>query len=231
MDSFFSHSVLIEEKLGYSFSNKELLQEAFTHRSFMNENKTVVFFHNERLEFLGDAVLSLLITEFLFTAGPSLDEGELSHMRSRLVEASSCSRWIQQLGVEAFLLLGKGEMMNAGRGRESLHANLFEALLGAIYLDGGFEKVKVFFLTHFKETLSESMKQPLQNWKALLQDYFQKKYQKQPLYKVVSEEGPAHEKLFEVAVYLDEEELSRGKGLSKKEAEQHAAQKAYKKLS
>ena len=230
MDNFFPHSSLIEEKLGYVFQNKQWLKEAFTHRTFSNENRDQKYPHNERLEFLGDAVLCLLCSEFLFTQCLHFDEGQLSHTRSRLVDASACSKWVQDLGVESFLLLGKGEMMNAGRGRESLFANLFEAILAAIYLDAGLEAVKAFFLLHFKDKLIEMIHQPMHNWKALLQDHYQKKIQKQPIYKVISEEGPAHEPLFEVGVYLDDELLGIGKGLSKKEAEQHAAQKAYRKI-
>jgi ribonuclease-3 len=222
---------LIEEKLKYSFYKKDLLQLAFTHRSFVNENKESVKEHNERLEFLGDSVLGLLISEFLYNLAPTLKEGDLSYLRSRLVDASTCFSLLQKLEVEGYLLLGKGEMMNAGKGRETLLADLFEAILGAIYLDGGFEKVKAFFIDHFDQIVYEIIKQPVKNWKALLQDHYQKKMQKQPHYKVLFEEGPHHEKVFCVGVFLDEMELGVGRGFSKKEAEQSAAQEAYKKLT
>jgi ribonuclease-3 len=222
---------LIEEKLKYSFYKKDLLQLAFTHRSFVNENKESVKEHNERLEFLGDSVLGLLISEFLYNLAPTLKEGDLSYLRSRLVDASTCFSLLQKLEVEGYLLLGKGEMMNAGKGRETLLADLFEAILGAIYLDGGFEKVKAFFFDHFDQIVYEIIKQPVKNWKALLQDHYQKKMQKQPHYKVLFEEGPHHEKVFCVGVFLDEMELGVGRGFSKKEAEQSAAQEAYKKLT
>jgi ribonuclease-3 len=222
---------LIEEKLKYSFYKKDLLQLAFTHRSFVNENKESVKEHNERLEFLGDSVLGLLISEFLYNLAPTLKEGDLSYLRSRLVDASTCFSLLQKLEVEGYLLLGKGEMMNAGKGRETLLADLFEAILGAIYLDGGFEKVKAFFFDHFDQIVYEIIKQPVKNWKALLQDHYQKKIQKQPHYKVLFEEGPHHEKVFCVGVFLEEMELGVGRGFSKKEAEQSAAQEAYKKLT
>lgn len=197
----------------------------------MNENKESVKEHNERLEFLGDSVLGLLISEFLYNLAPTLKEGDLSYLRSRLVDASTCFSLLQKLEVEGYLLLGKGEMMNAGKGRETLLADLFEAILGAIYLDGGFEKVKAFFFDHFDQIVYEIIKQPVKNWKALLQDHYQKKMQKQPHYKVLFEEGPHHEKVFCVGVFLEEMELGVGRGFSKKEAEQSAAQEAYKKLT
>lgn len=222
---------LIEEKLKYTFYKKDLLQLAFTHRSFVNENKESVKEHNERLEFLGDSVLGLLISEFLYNLAPTLKEGDLSYLRSRLVDASTCFSLLQKLEIEGYLLLGKGEMMNAGKGRETLLADLFEAILGAIYLDGGFERVKTFFFDHFDQMIHEIIKQPVKNWKALLQDHYQKKMQKQPYYKVLFEEGPHHEKVFCVGVFLDEIELGVGRGFSKKEAEQSAAQEAYKKLT
>jgi ribonuclease-3 len=220
----------IEEKLGYVFCDKTLLTLAFTHRSFVNENREISKEHNERLEFLGDAILGFIVSEFLYKALPHYKEGDLSYLRSRLVDASSCCQCIQQLGVEEYLLMGRGEMMNAGKGRDTILADLFEAILGAIYIDSGIENVKKFFFGHFEEFLKMLIKEPSYNWKALLQDHFQKRVQKQPSYKVLSEEGPDHEKIFHVGVYLDEELLGLGQGLSKKEAEQHAAKEAYEKL-
>lgn len=220
----------IEEKLGYTFCDKTLLTLAFTHRSFVNENREFIKEHNERLEFLGDAILGFIVSEFLYKILPSSKEGDLSHLKSRLVDASSCCQYVQKLGVQDYLLMGKGEMMNAGKGRDSILADLFEAVLGAIYMDTGIESVKAFFSRHFETFLMTLIKEPGCNWKAMLQDYFQRRFQKQPIYKVVSEEGPDHEKIFHVGVYLDEEQLGIGKGFSKKEAEQQAAQVAYEKL-
>jgi ribonuclease-3 len=127
-------------------------------------------------------------------------------------------------------MLGKGEMMNAGKGRESLLSNLFEALLGAIYLDQGIDQVKKFFFQRFEPILERLIEDPGKNWKALLQDFYQKKMRKQPLYKVLSETGPHHARVFSVGVFLDELELGLGEGFSKKEAEQHAAQRAWEKI-
>lgn len=221
----------IETKLSYIFNKKPLLSLAFTHRSFVNENKHLTSDHNERLEFLGDAILELLVSEFLFKQKPSHEEGDLSALRSRLVDASSCCLYLHHLQVGQYLLLGKGEMMNEGKGRETIYADLFEAILGAVYLDGGVEKTKQFFFFHFKDILKNILEQPLKNWKAMLQDYLQKKYQKQPVYTVISEKGPDHQKTFYIAVSLNEELLGSGEGFSKKEAEQMAAKNAFDKLN
>lgn len=231
MDNFLKDAVRIEEKLDYEFQNKSLLTLAFTHRSFVNENRELTREHNERLEFLGDAILGFMVSEFLYKMLPSSKEGDLSYLRSRLVDASSCCQCIQKLEVEEYLLMGRGEMMNAGKGRDSILADLFEALLGAIYIDAGMDNTKKFFFSHFETFLLTLIKEPSYNWKAMLQDYFQKRFQKQPMYKVMSEQGPDHEKVFHMGVYLEGELLGLGQGLSKKEAEQHAAQTAYEKLS
>ncbi len=220
----------LEEKLDLTFNHKNYLIEAFTHRSYLNENKELTSQHNERLEFLGDSVLGMLVSEFLFKEFPEAKEGEMSSLRSQLVDASFCTECVNHLQVEPYLLLGKGEMMNSGRGRDSILADLFEALLAAIYLDMGFEKVKNFFFSKFSFILINLIKQPQQNWKALLQDYYQKKLRKQPIYKLLSEEGPHHQKIFFIAVMLDDVLLGNGQGNSKKQAEQEAAKEAYKKI-
>lgn len=214
---------LLEEKLCYSFQNKSLLILAFTHRSFLNENRELTCEHNERLEFLGDAILDLLASEYLYLKLPDYSEGELSRLRSRLVEASACLSYIQKWGVEKYILLGKGEKMNDGRGRDSILSDLFEAIIGAIYLDSGFEETKKFLLHHFTESFEEIIKQPAQNWKALLQDYSQKKYQQTPVYEVQEAIGPDHSKIFSIVVYINGQEVGSGKGSSKKEAQQAAA--------
>lgn len=213
----------IENRLGYTFKHKSLLALAFVHRSFVNENRDVTDQHNERLEFLGDSVLGVLVAEFLYRQLPTTSEGDLSHLRSRLVEASSCVAYIQKLNVEGHLLLGKGERMNDGRGRESILADLFEALIGAIYLDGGIEAARLFLFNHFKEEIEGILKEPVRNWKAELQDYSQKVHQQTPLYKVVSESGPDHSKVFNVSVLINDQEIGVGQGASKKEAQQAAA--------
>jgi len=219
----------IEKKIGYSFKEPAYLTLAFTHRSFVNENRDVKK-HNERLEFLGDSVLGLIIADFLYRHLPNTPEGELSYLRSRLVEASSCMAFVQKLDVEQYLLLGKGERMNDGRGRESILADLFEAIIGAIYLDGGLEAARCFTFNNFAPEIGKILKTPVRNWKAQLQDYCQKKYRQTPFYKVISESGPDHSKTFRISVIINHEEMGYGEGLSKKEAQQAAAQEALEKI-
>lgn len=220
----------IEERLQYTFQKKDLLVLAFVHRSFYNENRDIVSHHNERLEFLGDSILGLLVSDYLYTQLPNEPEGHLSNFRSHIVEASSCVSMLNALGVAPFVLLGKGERLNDGRGRETILADLLEALIGAIYLDGGLEAVRRFLFTHFEEKIQQNLKAPFYNWKAELQDYSQKKYQKPPFYKVISETGPDHSKVFEVAACIDDVPVGQGAGASKKEAEQAAAEDALRKL-
>lgn len=226
-----SHLSEAEDRLGYRFKNKKLLAQAFIHRSFYNEHRDFVQEHNERLEFLGDSILGLLISDYLYHHLPSQAEGELSRLRAHLVEAGSCARFLLKLDLASFVLLGKGEKMNEGRGRETILADLFEALLGAIYLDAGIVEVRRLFWAHFEKEIQERLENPTRNWKAELQDYSQKKYQKPPTYVVLSETGPDHSKIFHVAALLDQKQVGQGKGSSKKEAEQAAAQDAIHQLS
>ncbi len=221
----------IEEKIGYTFQDKKLFLLAFVHRSFFNEHRDLVEQHNERLEFLGDSVLGLMISDYLYTYLPKSPEGELSHLRSQIVEAGRCVQFVHQLGIAQEVLLGRGEKMNDGRGRETILADLFEALIGAIYLDGGLDAVKQFFFRHFAEEIAQLLSTPLRNWKAELQDYSQKKYQKPPVYRVLKEEGPDHSKVFFVVALIDERQVGEGTGSSKKEAEQAAAENALKRLA
>lgn len=219
----------IETKLNYTFHDRSLLLLAFVHRSYINEHREV-HQHNERLEFLGDSILGLLIAEYLYKKFPNHPEGELSYLRSRLVEASSCVSFLQKIDIAKHILLGKGERMNDGRGRESIMADLFEAIIGAIYLDGGLEAAQHFIFDNFFPEIEATLKTPLSNWKALLQDYCQKKYQQPPIYHVLEESGPDHSKKFVIAVMMGETEYGRGEGASKKEAQQSAAESAMKKI-
>ncbi len=220
----------IEAKLGYAFHDRSLLALAFVHRSFINENRNINQ-HNERLEFLGDAILGMLVSDYLYRYLPSTAEGQLSYLRSRLVEASSCVNYIQSLDISSYILLGKGERMNDGRGRESILADLFEAIIGAIYLDGGLEAAQKFLFGNFQSHIENILKTPLRNWKALLQDYCQKTYQQTPSYVVLQAFGPDHSKVFEVSVLINQQELGRGKGASKKEAQQAAAASALSRFN
>jgi ribonuclease-3 len=221
---------LIEQKLRYAFLNPQLLALAFVHRSFFNENRQWVAESNERLEFLGDSVLGLIASDYLYAHLPQEAEGQLSHLRAQLVEAGHCAHLLLQLNVAQYLLLGKGERFNEGRGRDTILADLFEAIVGAIYLDGGLEAAKQFFFDHYSLHIVEYLAKPLRNWKAELQDLSQKRHQKPPLYRIVKESGPDHSKVFHVAVKVDEEEVGMGMGSSKKEAEQAAAQEALERL-
>jgi len=224
------HIPTIEERLGYTFRDRSLLTLAFIHRSYINENRAVDH-HNERLEFLGDAILGMLISDYLYRNLPSTAEGQLSYLRSRLVEASSCVSYVQSLNIASYVLLGKGERMNDGRGRESILADLFETIIGAIYLDGGLEAAKNFLFQNFTSQINEILKTPLRNWKALLQDYCQKNHQQTPTYTVLLASGPDHSKIFEISVLINQQELGRGKGASKKEAQQAAAADAISRFN
>ncbi len=229
IEELLQHADEIEAKLGYSFKYRSRLALAFIHRSYVNENKDVTQ-HNERLEFLGDAILGFLIAEYLYRYLPNTAEGDLSYLRSRLVEANSCIAYTESLDVEQYLLLGKGERRNDGRGRDTIKADLFEAIIGAIYMDGGIEAAKVFIFKKFSKQIDGILKKPLTNWKAQLQDWCQKKYHQPPLYKVISESGPDHSKTFSISVLINNEDMGSGVGSSKKEAQQNAAEDALTKI-
>lgn len=228
--SLIKHADEIEAKIGHKFKNKELLALSFVHRSFVNEHRDV-HDHNERLEFLGDSVLGLIIAEFLFLKLPDTSEGQLSYLRSRLVEAATCVSYVQKLDIEQYLLLGKGEKLNYGRGRTTILADLFEAVIGAIYLDSGIEGAKQFLFSKFSDDIQQIVAHPLHNWKAILQDWCQRSFGHPPEYHVVSEAGPDHSKIFQVTVSINERILGQGGGASKKEAQQAAAQDALRQLN
>jgi ribonuclease III len=230
LESWIDNGREIEVRLGYSFKNRELLALAFVHCSFFNENRECTRQHNERLEFLGDSVLGIIISEYLYERFPHHPEGDLSHLRAQLVESTACAAFVEKLAIAPYLLLGKGERRGDGRGRETILGDLFEALIGAIYLDGGLDVVKLFFFNHFQEDVERILKSPLRNWKAELQDYSQKRYQKPPRYQVVKETGPDHSKCFHVVAIVGEHSLGEGVGCSKKEAEQAAAEVTLQKL-
>lgn len=228
-EELIKQSKTIEEKLGYHFKDPSLLALAFVHCSYVNEDRRL-HVHNERLEFLGDSVLGLIVAEYLYSHFPATAEGNLSLMRARIVEASSCAQFAQALNLQHHLLLGKGERMNDGRGKESIAADFFEALMGAIYLDGGLEAAKHFLFSHFSEDIKRLVQEPASNWKSLLQDYCQKLCQMTPTYTIVEQEGPEHNKSFTVAALLGDKKLGIGRGASKKEAQQAAAKAALESL-
>lgn len=227
----FSHISAIQERLNYIFTDPELLRRAFVHRSFLNEHKDTACHDNERLEFLGDSILNLLVAEHLYQTLPNEPEGKLSSLRAHAVSSTACTRYFEQLNLHEFMLVGRGEEIQAGKGgRSSIVADMFEALLGAIYLDGGLDKTRTFFLGHFRSVLDESSQKPEPNWKALLQEHTQKSCQKIPCYKVMQETGPDHERSFIVGVFVETDCIAQGTGPNKKEAERQAAKAALEKL-
>lgn len=221
---------LIEEKIHVIFENRDLLLLAFVHRSFVNEHRDLIDQHNERLEFLGDSVLGLAMADYLYRRLPSYQEGLLSQLRSRLVDAASCARYLQKLDLADFILLGKGERLSEGKTKSSILADVFEALVGALYLDAGLGAVRSFIAAHFDAEIEDAIGSPSRNYKAELQDYSQKRFQKPPTYRVIEEAGPDHAKVFHVVVSIGERDLGKGAGSSKKEAEQNAAGDALGKL-
>jgi len=223
---------LFEKKLGYGFNNKDLLKEALTHRSYINENPSWATGHNERLEFLGDAVLELVITEILFLKYPDLPEGELTSIRAALVNYQMLASIAKTVDLEGAILLSKGEAKDTGRAREVILANAFEALLGALYLDGGYSIAKNFINEAVMPQLSKIMSEKLYNDpKSYLQEIIQEKMKLTPIYEILSEQGPDHAKVFEAGVYLGEKLVAVGRGYSKQEAEIEAAKKALETIT
>lgn len=216
-----------EAMAGITFKNKSLLRQAFTHRSYLNENQGFALEHNERLEFLGDAVLELIITDYLYERFENASEGELTSLRSALVNADTCSQVAQKLGVGGFLLLSKGEWKDTGRARQYILANTLEAIIGAVYIDQGYEVAKNFVLTHVATLTEEILKSGA--WidaKSLFQEKAQEHLGLTPVYKTVRESGPDHDKHFVVRVSIGEEIYGEGEGKSKQDAEQEAAHRA-----
>jgi ribonuclease-3 len=218
-----------EKKIGVNFKNKNLLIQAFTHRSYINENPAWRGSHNERLEFLGDAVLELVSTEHLYNTRPKSTEGEMTSLRAALVNADMLSGVAQELKMGDFLLLSKGESKDEGRARQYILANAFEALVGAIYLDQGYGAALSFLKKYLFPKLKEVVEKKL--WidaKSLFQEKAQDVLGITPTYKVLGESGPDHNKRFVVGVYLENRLIAEAEGSSKQEAEEHAARHALK---
>ena len=216
-----------EKRTGFTFKNKNLLQQAFTHRSFLNENRSTVKEHNERLEFLGDAVLELVVTEFLYEKYPQKPEGDLTMFRAALVNTQSIADSAGKLGMNDFLLLSRGETKDTGRARQIILANAFEAVIGALYLDQGYEVAKQFIAGQLFHKTDEVVEKRLwQDAKSRLQELSQERLSATPTYELLNQSGPDHDKQFVVGVYLGRDLAAKGEGRSKQEAEQDAAQKA-----
>jgi ribonuclease-3 len=216
-----------EKNTGLDFKDKGLLKQAFVHRSYINENKASKLEHNERLEFLGDAVLELVITDFLYKQYPGKPEGELTAFRSALVNADTCAGIATSLGVNNFLLLSKGESKDVGRARQYILANALEAIIGASYLDRGYDSAQVFIEAHFVPRIDSIISaRSFIDAKSLFQEKAQEFEGVTPSYKTIKEVGPDHGKQFTVGVYIGKELVATGDGLSKQDAEQSAARKA-----
>lgn len=211
-------------RIGVSFTNLDLLIEAFTHRSYINEHREYAGNHNERLEFLGDAVLELAVTDFLFKKYPGSAEGELTNYRAALVNTVSLASSAQAIGINDYLLLSKGESKDMGRARDVILADAFEAIIGAIYLDSGYESAEKFIAAHLYTKIDEVIeKRAYQDAKSRFQEIAQEKKGQTPSYKTLSEVGPDHNKRFTIGVFIGSEEIAQGEGQSKQEAEQAAA--------
>lgn len=218
----------IEKSIGVHFSNKELLQQVFIHRSYLNEHPSFAMGHNERLEFLGDAVLELVVTEYLFN-NYSNPEGELTNWRSALVRGQHLAEIAGEIGLGTWLQLSRGEAKSGGKTRQLLLANTFEALLGAMYLDSGLEPARQFVEKHVLVKLPAILEQELHiDPKSRLQEVTQAVDGITPHYSVLHQEGPDHAKQFTVGVFLGERKLAEAKGNSKQSAEQAAAAEAIK---
>lgn len=221
----------LEEHLGYLFERPELLDQALTHKSYANEAEGPVA-DNERLEFLGDAVLDLTVSHLLFALSPPLSEGEMSKVRAFLVKEESLKRLAGAFDLGSHLRLGKGEEQTGGRKKASILADAFEALLAAIYLDGGFELAYRFAEGIFQPIIAEAGTEAIgHDHKTRLQELCQARYGKTPTYRLVGASGPDHDKVFEVEIAVANRSLGRGRGRSKKEAEQRAAEDALGILS
>ncbi len=217
-------------ELGLTFSNLDLLVEALTHRSYLNEHRDYVGTHNERLEFLGDAVLELAATDFLYKKFPSKPEGELTAYRAALVNTVSLSESAQALGIGKYLLLSKGEAKDTGRARDVILADAFEAIIGAIYLDQGYGAAEAFVARTLTVKIDAIIaERAYQDAKSHFQEVAQEKKGITPTYETLSEVGPDHDKIFTVGVFLGENEVARGQGKSKQEAEQDAAKAGLEK--
>ena len=217
----------LEEKLHLTFKNKDILLQALTHRSYLNENASSVVGHNERLEFLGDAVLELVVTEALYKEFPDKPEGELTALRAALVNADMLSHVGTSLELNNFVLLSRGEAKDEGRARKYILANAFEALIGAIYLDQGYESAKNFIARALLPNLVTVFEKKLyKDSKSLFQEEAQERVKITPTYEVLEESGPDHDRRFVVGIYLGKELIAQGEGPSKQAGQEEAAKNA-----
>ncbi len=229
IDEFISDISSFEKTIGYTFNDKTTLINALSHSSFSNElkSKNIESECNERLEFFGDSVLSFTVSEYLYTNYPNLPEGELSKVRAGTVCEKALASFAKKIDLGKYLLLGHGEDNQNGRNRPSILADAFEAILAAMYLDGGIEPVKKFLLPFASEEIGQIIARGnTKDYKTMLQQFVQQEQSDFLEYRVVGESGPAHDKIFEAEASLNNNVIGRGKGKSKREAEQNAAKEA-----
>lgn len=219
----------LEQTIGYSFTDRQLLKKALTHTSYVNENKQERITSNERLEFFGDAIIEFFVSEYLFNKYDKFPEGELTRVRASIVCEQSLAKCAKIFDLGSYLFMGKGEDATGGRNRPSVTSDAFEALTAAVYLDSGGEEVKAFIYKNLINNLNPE--ELFFDAKTKLQEMVQKNAKKGPDYELVDERGPSHDKVFVVCVYIDGKEAGRGCGHSKKAAEQEAARAAMKGLS
>jgi ribonuclease-3 len=222
----------VQKKLQYIFKKEELLIEALTHKSYYHENKEKAFLYNERLEFLGDSVISLIIVEYLFLLQQKYAESVLAKIKSFLVSESVLADIASSISLGKYLLLGKGEETTGGRDKQSILSDALEAIMGAVYLDSGYEKTRKVLLSLFKEKLENVIKSgDFYDYKTELQEKSQFLYGILPEYRVIKQQGEEHKRIFTVAVFINGEKLGVASGKRKKEAETLAAQKALDKIN
>lgn len=219
----------LQKSLAYKFKNESILLEAVTHKSYHYENPSVALSFNERLEFLGDSVLGLVIAEYLYKLPGGFTESSMAKMKSFVVKASAIAESARDIGLGGYLRIGKGEEDTGGRGKASLLADSMEAVIGAVFIDGGYEAASGLVMRLFKERLEGALESgDYEDYKSALQEKTQMQYGMLPEYKIVSEAGMEHEKVFTVEVYINGQPSGKGKGRSKKEAQSQAAKNALR---
>ena len=216
----------LQNKIGYQFKNPALLNEALTHSSYANEHKSQHIKYNERLEFLGDSVLSIVVSDYIYKNCPELPEGELTKLRASLVCEKSLYEFAKKIDLGKYLILSKGERHNGGADRPSILSDAFEALIAAIYIDGGFAPASKHILNFVIPAIKNSKKKKINDYKTTLQEIIQKNPGEKLEYVLVKESGPDHNKHFIVEVHINSNVIGKGGGRSKKEAEQQAAREA-----
>lgn len=216
----------LQNKIGYQFKNPALLNEALTHSSYANEHKSQHIKYNERLEFLGDSVLSIVVSDYIYKNCPELPEGELTKLRASLVCEKSLYEFAKKIDLGKYLILSKGERHNGGADRPSILSDAFEALIAAIYIDGGIAPASKHILNFVIPAIKNSKKKKINDYKTTLQEIIQKNPGEKLEYVLVKESGPDHNKHFIVEVHLNSNVIGKGGGRSKKEAEQQAAREA-----